>query len=116
LKFAPFKLTEETIQTCDNVQVMTLSYQDDPMESTVYTVGNIVLHSLRLCFYFYHRLKVTYLTHQESHFPHPDLKESLSELLAQTGHLRRVQLGIDDKQEFLDYYYYGRCQRGYKTD
>lgn len=105
LKFAPFTLTQDAIHG-RHVQIVTLYYRFEYV-APVYTAGNVFLHSIRLCGYPSHHLNVSYLTHQESvlHNDHHDLKGKLSDLLAHTGRLSRVQLGMDNKRDFLRYYY-----------
>lgn len=111
LKLVPFQLENKMIRG-RRVQIVTLAYNDTQTNTPIYSAGNMLGHSIRLCTCLHHRLHVIYLDHRESILNQPSerensseqLRETLSELLAQTGRLRRVQLGIYEKEEFLRYF------------
>jgi hypothetical protein len=95
------------------VQIVILAYNDAQTHTPIYSVGNILGHSIRLCTCLRHQLNVMFLDRRESILNPPDeqessteqLRETLSEQLAQTGRLRRVQLGVYEKEEFLRFFH-----------
>lgn len=75
-----------------------------------YTVGNQFFHFFKLCSQFHNTLIVKYLAHGESPFVHTTdttvdpIGDQLIASLGNISKLRKTNLSMSDKRDFLSYY------------
>nr|CAG8628812.1 14390_t:CDS:2 [Entrophospora candida] len=134
LKFIPIfrDLTLPSIKNIINIHIISVRYDYNNFSPTI-PVGNKLWHLARLCGEFKNTLKVRFLNPEESPSS-PNFNESstlsqsasssilkqqqykqdeeidkvgfqIINLLGQLSRFRKTNLGVEDKKQFLDYYY-----------
>ncbi|KAI8382268.1 hypothetical protein BD560DRAFT_386124 [Blakeslea trispora] len=91
----------------DRIHLLAFKYEYHSIPPT-FTVGNIYWHLFQLCSQFYNTMIIKSLSQGELQ---STTAEALHTSLGHLSKLRKTNLGMSDKQAFLDYYYQGQKKK-----